>query len=216
MFFHKLTAVKVSLFLLLIILIIERFSMIRLGIFASGKGSNAEVIFNYFKNHPKIQVVLFAGNKADAGIADLAKELKLPFWHFSPKDLKDPTYILQKLGEYRIDWIILAGFLLKIPDYLIDSYPDKIINIHPSLLPSYGGKGMYGQFVHQAVLDAKEKESGISIHLVNGEYDRGRILFQAKCKIEDGEQISELLKKIQKLEHENFPKIIEKTILEST
>lgn len=189
--------------------------MIKVAIFASGKGSNAECIYKYFQDHLQIQIVLFAGNNKDAGIADLADKLNLPFLYFTPLQLKDREFMLSKLTSYKVDWIILAGFLLKIPEYLINDFTDRIINIHPALLPSYGGKGMYGSNVHQAVLEAGEIESGISIHMVNKEYDKGRILFQAKSKIDRSDTVSTLQKKIQALEHMYFPQIIEKTILEA-
>lgn len=187
--------------------------MVNVAVLASGKGSNAANIHHFFKNHPSIGIVLFAGNKKEAGVSDLAKELNVPFWHFSPKELQDPDFFIPVLRKYKIQWIVLAGFLLKIPEYLIREFPGKIINIHPALLPKYGGKGMYGENVHKAVLAAKEKESGISIHLIDENYDAGKLVFQARCKINDEDDLSSLQKKIQQLEQNNFPREIEALIL---
>ena len=188
--------------------------MINVAVFASGKGSNAANLQHFFKNHPSINIVLFAGNKKDAGISQLAKELHLPFWHFSAQEMQDSSYFLSVLRKHQIDWIVLAGFLLKIPEYLTKEFPSKIINIHPALLPKYGGKGMYGEHVHRAVLAAKEKESGISIHLIDENYDAGELVFQAYCEIDETDDLLSLQKKIQQLEHSNFPKVVEKLILE--
>lgn len=187
--------------------------MINVAIFASGKGSNAENIHHFFKNHSSIDIVLFAGNKKEGGVAVLAQKLDVPFFYFTPAEMKDEEYFLSELGKYDIDWIVLAGFLLKIPEYLIKAFPKKIINIHPALLPKYGGKGMYGENVHRAVLEAKEKESGISIHLIDEKYDEGDLVFQAKCEVLESDNLSSLQEKIHQLEHENFPKVIEKLIM---
>lgn len=188
--------------------------MINVAIFASGKGSNAENIHYFFKNHPSINIVLFAGNKKEAGVSILAQKLNIPFWHFTPNDLKEEDFFLSQLKKYKIDWIVLAGFLLKIPDYLVEAFPKRIINIHPALLPKYGGKGMYGENVHKAVLAAKDKETGITIHLIDENYDEGEVVFQAKCEVLESDSLSSLQEKIHRLEHENFPKVIEKLIME--
>ena len=158
----------------------------KLAIFASGSGSNAENICNYFAESSDIKVVLICTNKRN----DLHKKL-------------------QSIG---VDIVILAGFLLKLPTIMVDSYPNRIINIHPSLLPKYGGKGMYGSNIHKAVIENKENESGISIHFVNQNYDEGKIILQKKCALSIDETVETLIQKIQKLEHNYFPSAIEKLL----
>jgi phosphoribosylglycinamide formyltransferase-1 len=184
----------------------------KLAIFASGSGSNAENICNYFANTSDIEVVLICTNKRDAYIVKRAEKLNIPVAFISKDDLNNFDDLHKKLQNAEVDSIILAGFLLKIPEIMVKSYPNKIINIHPSLLPKYGGKGMYGSNVHKAVLKNKEKESGISIHLVNQNYDEGKIIMQKTCSISEGETIETLTNKIHQLEHNYFPVAIEKTL----
>jgi phosphoribosylglycinamide formyltransferase 1 len=184
--------------------------MINLSIFASGSGSNAENIGNYFLHHSHIQVSQILSNRTDAFVLERAKKLNIPSSTFTRLEFKESGF-LEKLEK--ADYIILAGFLWLIPNYLIKAFPEKIINIHPALLPKYGGKGMYGDHVHKAVIDAGEKESGITIHLVNEEYDKGQILFQAKCEVTADDTPESLAKKIHELEQEHFPKAIEEYIL---
>ncbi len=185
-----------------------------IAIFASGKGSNAEKIIDYFAYHPTIKVCCVLSNKKDAGVLDMASSKNIYVKPFSKQELENGA-IARFLIEQKVDYIILAGFLLKIPQSLIALFPDKIINIHPSLLPNYGGKGMYGIRVHRAVIENKEKESGITIHLVNEEYDKGSILLQEKCFVAENDTAEDLAKKVQSLEHRFFAPCIEKYILQN-
>ncbi len=182
-------------------------------IFASGEGTNAENLINYFRNDTRIKFKLVITNRDDAGVVDRAERLKKNVQIISKDALNNYTdQIIEFLNTEKIDLIILAGFLLKIPEKLVKAFPDKIVNIHPSLLPNYGGKGMYGMNVHKAVITNKEKESGITIHFVNEEYDKGRILLQEKCSISEQDTPETLSQKIHKLEYEYFPKAIEKLL----
>ena len=184
----------------------------KLAIFASGSGSNAENICNYFAESSDIKVVLICTNREDAFIVKRANKLNIPVYIFSKSELNNFVDLHKKLQNIEVDVIILAGFLLKLPAIMVDSYPNRIINIHPSLLPKYGGKGMYGSNIHKAVIKNKELESGISIHFVNQNYDEGKIILQKKCSISDNESVETLIHKIHKLEHNYFPIAIEKTI----
>jgi phosphoribosylglycinamide formyltransferase-1 len=177
-------------------------------IFASGTGTNASAIIEYFKKVGKAKVSLIVSNKADAGVLDIAKREEIPFLIIDRKTFHE-TLLLEQLSSYKPSLIVLAGFLWKIPDTLIHAFPGKIINIHPALLPYYGGKGMYGHNVHNAVITAKEKESGITIHYVNEHYDEGDIIIQARCKVEQNDSPDALAKRIHKLEHFYFPRTIE-------
>ena len=189
--------------------------MKKLVIFGSGAGSNAVNICRYFKNSSDIEVVLICTNNKDAFIVDRAKKLNIPIVFTSKSDLLKFDDLAKTLKNYAVDYIILAGFLLKIPSKMISSYPNKIINLHPSLLPKYGGKGMYGSNVHEAVLENKETETGITIHLVNQSYDEGKIIKQYVCDVSKTESLSSLENKIHKLEFNNFPKTLEKYILKN-
>ena len=184
----------------------------KLAIFASGSGSNAENICNYFAESSDIEVVLICTNRQDAFIVKRANKLNIPVYIFSKSELNNFVDLHKKLQNIEVDVIILAGFLLKLPAIMVDSYPNRIINIHPSLLPKYGGKGMYGSNIHKAVIENKETESGISIHFVNQNYDEGKIILQKKCSISANESVETLIHKIHKLEHNYFPVAIEKTI----
>lgn len=188
----------------------QKFSI---AILASGNGSNAEEIIRYFKDHPVIDVALLLSNNPNAFALDRAKRLNVPAKTFTREEFKEPGVILQWLKKKDITHIVLAGFLWLIPDYLIKSYPGKIINIHPALLPKFGGKGMYGSKVHEAVKMAGEKETGITIHLVNENYDEGEVLFQGRCAIEDHYTPAHIAQCVQKLEYEHYPKVIEQWIL---
>ncbi len=183
--------------------------MKNIAIFASGNGSNAENIAKYFAGHPKIKVSCFLVNRPDAYVVERAKKLNIPAIIFDREQFYKTGFVLEKLKECGIDLIVLAGFLWLIPKNLIDAYPQKIINIHPALLPKFGGKGMYGDNVHRAVLEAGEKQSGISIHYVNEHYDQGDIIFQATTPVYPGDTIETLAKRIHQLEYEHYPKIIE-------
>ncbi len=181
---------------------------INIAIFASGNGSNAENIVRYFENDSQINIPLILTNKAGAYVLQRAKNLGIDSMVFSAAELKEGSKIKKVLQDYAIDFIVLAGFLLKIPDYLIAMYPQKIVNIHPALLPKYGGKGMYGDYVHQAVKAAGEKESGITIHYVNEIYDAGQIIFQAKVQVSPEDTPDDIATKVHALEYEHFPRVI--------
>ena len=186
--------------------------MINLAIFASGSGTNAENITKYFQTHPHISVGKIFANRPNAYVLKRAEKLEVPATVFNKEAFKDRTFLKKLEG---IDYIILAGFLWLIPPYLLEAFPNKIINIHPALLPKFGGKGMYGDRVHQAVLDAGEKESGITIHLVNEKYDEGEVLFQEKCQVDPQDTPETLARKIHALEHECFPKVIEEYVMKN-
>lgn len=186
----------------------HRFYMHSLIIFASGKGSNAAAIIDYFKKTGEARVSLIVSNKADAGVLDIAKKEEIPFLIVDRQTINE-TMILEQLASYEPSLIVLAGFLWKVPDQIIKAYPDQIINIHPALLPNYGGKGMYGHHVHNAVLSAGDKESGISIHYVNEVYDSGNIIVQARCAVHETDTADMLAEKVHKLEHYFFPRTIE-------
>ena len=186
---------------------------IRLAIFASGSGTNAQKIIDRFREHPRIRVVLIVCNKPEAGVLTIAAREGIPSLLISrDRFLKGDGYVAH-LEQERSDWIILAGFLWKVPSALIRAYPAHILNIHPALLPKYGGKGMYGHFVHEAVIAAGEASSGITIHLVDEQYDHGEPLFQVSCALSPGETPETLAGKIQVLEHRYFPEVIERTVL---
>lgn len=187
----------------------------RIAIFASGSGSNAEEIIKYFSNHPDIGVDLLLSNNPDAFALERAKRLNVPSKIFNRQRFRETEEVLLWLREKDITHIVLAGFLWLMPEYLIKAYPDRIINIHPALLPKYGGKGMYGAKVHEAVKAAAEKETGITIHLVNEKYDDGKILFQGRCNIDDHYTPEKIAECVHKLEYEHYPKEIEKWILEA-
>lgn len=186
--------------------------MIRLAIFASGSGTNAENIFQYFQNHDSIQVSCLLSNKQDAFVLERAKKWQIPAYTFGKAELYENGKVAEILETEQIDWIILAGFLWLIPSWLIEKYPKKIINIHPALLPKYGGKGMYGMKVHQAVWENKEAFTGITIHYVNAVYDKGETIFQEKVAILPDDTPEIIAKKVHQLEYEHFPAVIEKTI----
>ena len=186
--------------------------MTRIAIFASGSGSNAENITNYFSNNSAIEVVLFLTNNPKAFVIERAKKLGVKSYIFNNDEFSKTDGILKFLIKNDINFIILAGFLLKIPQNLIKAFPNKIVNIHPALLPKYGGKGMYGANVHKSVIEAQETQSGITIHYVNEHYDKGKIIFQEKCNIEPTDSTEDLAEKIHALEYEHFPKVIEKLL----
>jgi formyltetrahydrofolate-dependent phosphoribosylglycinamide formyltransferase len=185
----------------------------RIAVFASGKGSNAEVIIHHFKNHPFIRIALIVSNKPDAGVLHIAAANHIPTLLVEKDDFFKGNAYVEDLKNEQIDFIVLAGFLWKVPTALIKAYPQQIINIHPALLPKYGGKGMYGHFVHEAVINNKEKESGISIHYVDEVYDHGEIIFQATCEVKENDTAKTLAGRIHDLEHEHYAKVIEKTLV---
>jgi phosphoribosylglycinamide formyltransferase-1 len=183
-----------------------------IAIFASGSGSNAVKLIEHFKNHAHIEVRIIVCNNPKAGVIEKANYHNVECTLIEKGRFFNEDGYVALLKEKKIDWIVLAGFLWKIPNTLIEAFPNKIVNIHPALLPKYGGKGMYGIHVHEAVLAAKEDKSGITIHLVDEIYDHGKIIFQAECKVESADNPESLAKKVQALEHEHFPKEIEKIV----
>lgn len=183
--------------------------MKRLAIFASGSGTNAERIIRYFDRHPAISVKMVLSNKPDAYVLERAKRLSIPTKVFTREEFTNSKGIVDLLKSKKIDLLVLAGFLWLVPSSIIQAFPNAIVNIHPALLPKYGGKNMYGARVHQAVIDAREKESGITIHLVDEIYDRGRIVFQAKCQVSENDTSETLAEKIHALEYDHFPRVIE-------
>lgn len=184
----------------------------RLAIFASGSGTNAERFFSYFKNSSQIEIVLLLSNNAKAFVLERAKKAGVSSKVFDKQQLNEGD-VLRWLQGSGITHIVLAGFLWLIPDNLIRAYPNKIINIHPALLPKYGGRGMYGSKVHQAVKAAGETETGITIHLVNQHYDEGAILFQAKTEIDQKDTPDEIANKVHQLEYKHYPVVTEQWIL---
>jgi formyltetrahydrofolate-dependent phosphoribosylglycinamide formyltransferase len=184
----------------------------QIAIFASGAGSNAAKIIDSLKDHPTIRVSLIVCNKSGAGVLDIASANHIPILLIEKERFFRGDAYLPELSRYGINFIVLAGFLWKIPPALISAYPQKIINIHPALLPKYGGKGMYGMKVHEAVINAAEKESGITIHYVNEFFDDGEPVFQAVCTLADNETPESLAQKIHALEHKHFPEVIMKLL----
>ncbi len=184
--------------------------MNKIAIFASGSGTNAENIIKFFKENKKIEISLIFSNNKNATVIQRAVNHGIQHHIFSRPDFYDTQKILSILKENKTDFIVLAGFMWLIPEYLIDAYPNKIINIHPALLPKYGGKGMYGMKVHEAVVENRDTESGISIHYVNKDYDKGNIIFQAKCNVLPDDTADDVAKKVHELEYAHFPKVIEK------
>lgn len=183
-------------------------------IFASGSGTNAENIILFFKNNDNVKVVAVFSNNQNAPIIDKANNLNVPTFVFSKEELMSEVF-LQKLKTFRPDLIVLAGFLWQFPESIILSYTNQIINIHPALLPKYGGKGMYGMNVHKAVLENKEFETGITIHYVNKNYDEGKIIFQKSVVVDQCKSPEEIAAKIHELEMNNFPQVIEELLIQN-
>jgi phosphoribosylglycinamide formyltransferase-1 len=190
--------------------------MNNLAIFASGSGTNAENIIQSFLNEPRINISCVCTNKADAYVVERAGKYNVPVLVFNRDDFYHQNTVIEYLKDKEIDWIILAGFLWLVPSSIIQQYHGKIINIHPALLPKFGGKGMYGHHVHKAVIEAREALSGISIHYVDNEYDRGAIIFQATCPVNPEDTPETLAAKIHNLEYQFFPKVIREAILKQT
>ncbi|MFW5793409.1 MAG: phosphoribosylglycinamide formyltransferase [Bacteroidota bacterium] len=180
---------------------------------ASGRGSNVQNFINYFRNNPNIEIALIISDNPNAYVHKRAEKENIPSLTIERPNWENKKQIINIFKQYKIDFIVLAGFLSMIPDFLISAYKDRIVNIHPALLPKYGGKGMYGMKVHKAVIAAKEKESGISIHHVNEKYDEGKIIFQESCEIWDTDTAESLSEKVQLLEYKNYPDIVEKMAL---
>ncbi len=183
-------------------------------ILASGSGTNTGNIIRYFQSSDVARVVLVVSNKADAYVLERAKRLQVPSLVIPRDKFLESGYVCSVLQEYHADLVVLAGFLLRIPDDMLAAYPQRIVNIHPSLLPKYGGKGMYGDKVHQAVVAAGEKESGITIHYIDGHFDEGVTIFQAKCPVLPDDTPEEVAHKVHALEYEHYPKVIERILAE--
>jgi len=181
-------------------------------IFASGNGSNAENIADYFKDSNSVKITAVFTNNANAGVISKMEKFGIPCVIFTKDDFRSKEYFIIKLYQYRPDLIVLAGFLWLIPTYLVNAYPNKIINIHPALLPKFGGKGMYGMHVHEAVKAANETETGITIHYVNSKFDDGKIIFRANTPLTENDTPLTIAQKIHALEMENFPIEIDKIL----
>ena len=187
--------------------------MRKIALFASGSGTNAENIIKYFHDSSCVQVALILSDQSEAGVHQRAKKWNVPSFCFSGAELKEATPVLCRLADFCIDFIVLAGFLRKIPPAIIATYPSRIINIHPSLLPKYGGRGMYGMYVHEAVVAAKEQQTGITIHYVNEQYDEGTIIFQASCAVSPTDTPEDVAKRVHELEYAYFPCVIENLLV---
>lgn len=190
-------------------------NMKKIVVFASGSGTNAQNLIEYFNKTVEKKVTLVLSNKPDAKVLERAGKLGVENMSFTREDLNENGRVKAILEVAAPDLIVLAGFLWLFPSDILREYEDKVVNIHPALLPSYGGKGMFGMKVHEAVIENKESQSGITIHLVNEEYDRGHILFQAVCEIEEGDSPGMLAQKIHALEYEHFPKVLDKLMDEA-
>ncbi len=186
-----------------------------MAIFASGAGSNAQKIIDYFRGHPAIKVSLIVCNKPGAGVTGIAEKEGIPLLLIEKEPFFRGNAYVDELKQKQIDFIVLAGFLWKIPVALVEAYRGRIINIHPALLPKYGGKGMFGMHVHQAVIGSGDRESGITIHYVDELYDHGRSIFQATCPVTPEDSPESLAGKIHELEHAHYPLIIESVILKT-
>ncbi len=182
--------------------------MKRIAILASGSGTNAERIIRFFEDHPEARVILVLSNKPDAYVLKRAEKLGVPHRTFDREEFRDGT-VLDWLREERADLVVLAGFLWLIPPEMVRAFSGRMINIHPALLPKYGGKGMYGERVHQAVKDSGDRETGITIHLVNEHYDEGDILLQAHCAVNPEDEPADIADKVHKLEYQYYPEVIE-------
>jgi len=184
----------------------------KIAIFASGGGSNAQAIINHFEGNENVEIALIVSNDTNSGVIDRAQKEEIPFYILQKGELEELEFS-QVLEALEIDFVVLAGFLKKIPSDIIDMYPNKIVNIHPALLPNYGGKGMYGSNVHKAVVKAGEKESGMTIHYVNANYDEGNIIEQHKVELLPSDSAEDCGKKVLALEHKYFAPCIEKLLL---
>ena len=187
--------------------------MKRIAILASGAGSNAANIIQYFKSKSIVEVVLVASNKADAGVLQIAASNGIPTEILTKQNFVLTDDFVNQLRSMRVDLIVLAGFLWKVPAAMVAHFPQQIVNIHPSLLPKYGGKGMYGHFVHEAVHAAREKESGITVHWVNEHYDEGAIIAQRTVSIFETDTVADIERKVRGLEMEWFPKVLEEVLM---
>lgn len=187
--------------------------MKKIALFASGSGTNVENIAKYFKDSNEVEISLVLSNKRDAYVLERAKNLNILSSVFNRNQFYNSNEVVKLLTDNNIDYVVLAGFLWLIPQNLIEAFSNKIINIHPALLPKYGGKGMYGDKVHESVVANNEKESGITIHFVNEKYDDGNILFQIKCEVLPTDKADDVADKVHALEYKHFPEVIEKLVL---
>ena len=187
--------------------------MKKIAVFASGSGTNAEKLFEKFQHHPEVRVALLLTNNPRAGAIARAERFGIPVEVFSKDTLENTDQIISSLKQEEVNLIVLAGFMIKIPEHLIRAFPDRIINIHPALLPAYGGAGMYGRYVHEAVVAAGEAQTGISIHYVNEHYDEGRIILQVSCPIAPTDSLTNVAAKVQQLEHQYYPEVVEEIAL---
>lgn len=186
--------------------------MIHLAVFASGNGSNAGKIIEYFHDHPEISVSLVVSDNPDAYVLTRADEARIPRALITRQELREGQPLIELLDAYNISFVVLAGFMRMIPAVMVKHFGHRMVNIHPALLPAYGGKGMYGDRVHQAVIAHHEKESGITIHYVNEHYDEGAIIFQARCPVLPGDTPETLAQRVHALEHAHYPRVIEETV----
>jgi phosphoribosylglycinamide formyltransferase-1 len=186
--------------------------MTNIAIFASGSGTNAENIIRYFADSETIKVAVVLSNNSKAGVHERINRLGIPSFVFTRDEFTEATLILNKLAEYNVEFIVLAGFMNKISPLLLQAFPQRIINIHPALLPKFGGKGMYGMHVHEAIVAAGEKESGITIHYINENYDEGAIIFQISCPLSAADTAQDVASKIHVLEHAYYPLVIEELL----
>jgi len=187
--------------------------MKKIAVFASGSGTNAEHISKHFANNQGIKVVLVVSDNPVAGVHERVIRLGIPSVTFTKEESAEGSKVVHKLMEYGVDWIILAGYLKKIPEVILNAFPHKIVNIHPALLPRYGGKGMYGMRVHEAVVAANDCESGITIHYVNENYDEGQIIYQARCPVTPADTPADVATKVHALEYRYYPEVIERLIV---
>lgn len=188
--------------------------MKNVAIFASGSGTNAQAIIEYLHHREVARVSCILSNNREAYVLKRAKDNQIPSYTFNRDEFYHSDKIVTILNKNSVDFVVLAGFLWLVPEYLINMFPNRIINIHPALLPKYGGKGMYGMKVHQAIIANNESQSGISIHYVNQKYDEGNIIFQATCAVDPSDTPEELAKKVHQLEYAHYPRIVEKLVAE--
>ncbi|MDC6350846.1 phosphoribosylglycinamide formyltransferase [Zeaxanthinibacter sp. PT1] len=186
--------------------------MKRITLFASGSGSNVENIHEYFKNSSEVEIAAVLTNKRHAGVLDRCERLGINAFYFNRNAFYETDAVVKLVNSLETDLVVLAGFLWKIPDSLLKAYPDRVVNIHPALLPKYGGKGMYGMRVHQAIVDNKESFTGITIHFVNENYDEGAIIAQERIAVKTTDTADEVASKVHELEYEHFPRVIEKLL----
>ncbi len=182
--------------------------MKHIAILASGSGTNAENISRYFADSTEIRVAVVLSNNQNAGVHERVRRLGIPSFVFTREEFAEGSVILKKLAEYKVELVVLAGFMNKISEVLLNAYPNKMINIHPSLLPKYGGKSMYGMHVHEAVVAAGEKETGITIHYLNDQYDKGNVIFQTSCPVYPSDTPEEVAARVHDLEYTYYPQVI--------